>query len=873
MRSKLLTTCLAALLFALPVLAENPRIPNDINFELPASDTQWHIITKQNNTPVLRFYTYQGTSAWSSLGWTGKFKYSKTDSSTGMAEIAGTSFTNYIDFQAVTNSFSAPVSKWYCTVLLSTGVLNVSQASGLLTIERAPELNSSPIINAAPLIDWSRYRFTNAPIYGPYLGGSNTSLRIVGTNGQYYIDITTTNLIDLLTFGILTNSVTNVITKLNVISNRVVITEAQIVSNINNIANASNFVYGSENVTNGANMTRRITLGGTNYLITGEGGETNTAYIASNHTFNIVMPKLDATSNTLVTATGTLATALQPASTSNWQVGSHAGFLASGSNNNVLVNGAGYVASNSTPMLYGDNFTNIPSGAITGAVDVTTLGFFTNNFTGTGVNLFVTGNLNVNGTNIMSEVEIHTQKTTTAHGGIATSAQGAKADTALQNFAPFTVVTNIAVTTNIASVTTNLTVAGLTTYNGNATNYIWGAYTADRYGYSSPDPFIFSIYISGGNWILYQEGGGGLSETGPANTDPPIGEYTGNDTAATVSYTSITTNYTYVTNTSYTIFASGSNPVTIITLTNVPANAVTGLLSILNMPSQVLTNNQPTVAFGTATVSQANITNVTVNGNITSSGTNTAAEFIGNGSGVTNANAGTFSGSGKVMMTNETYSFTPANNNAAIQAIIDARAWNLGGNTLTFSYGAGTYTNTSLVWSNYYNGTLTITGVVVSNSVAHTNQSTVFDLNTSAGFCARLLKCSAISTFKNIKMLITTDTNRIGVDISSCTFVYVQDCFFRGTGVASLSTAINLNDSGMNTFQNNAFDNIQRAHQSLTAHSYISGSKTLGTNPTYGLVCYYGGIAQRGDTNACGVTANYVANGGLIITSAGLITP
>ncbi len=159
----------------------------------------------------------------------------------------------------------------------------------------------------------------------------------------------------------------------------------------------------------------------------------------------------------------------------------------------------------------------------------------------------------------------HTGKTTEAHGGIATAAQGALADTALQNFAPFTVVTNMIVTTNIASVTTNLTVAGLTTYSeANGTDYSW--YSGDsKYRY-----LTYYIEISGGNWVL---AGSGLAETGPADSEPPIGEYTGNDTAATVTYTSIVTNYNN--STTYTYTVSASYPIEISGLTNIPASNLT----------------------------------------------------------------------------------------------------------------------------------------------------------------------------------------------------------------------------------------------------------------------------------------------------------
>jgi len=186
-------SCLMALLFALPVKAENPYIPIKANFEIPASETQWTLDIRQANTPEIRCYLWQGTNVFNASGWTPKFMYGKSDSATNMSSITGTITYNvttqfvtkvtggvtnistnflptcYASFQATTNSFPYPMDNWYSTVLLSTGSVYMSQASGILNVRRAPEMVAGLLEFAWPTINWQRYTNQfNTYLYGPY---------------------------------------------------------------------------------------------------------------------------------------------------------------------------------------------------------------------------------------------------------------------------------------------------------------------------------------------------------------------------------------------------------------------------------------------------------------------------------------------------------------------------------------------------------------------------------------------------------------------------------------------------------------------------------------------------------------------------------
>lgn len=572
MRSKLMT-CLMALLLASPVLAENPRIPNDINFELPASDTQWHIVTKQNNTPVLRFYTYQGTSAWSSLGWTPKFKYSKTDSSTSMAEIAGVSYTNYIDFQATTNTFPYAVEKWYCTVLLSTGILDISQASGLLSIERSPELTAGTLVYASPLINWASYTFTNTTRYGPYLAGSNMVLRDVGTNGQFYFDVLLTNAVDLATYSILTNAVTNTIIKLNAVSNDVV--SARLVADL-----------------------------------------------SSNHTYNVVWPKLTAVSNDTVSAR-TVADAGSNLAYTAWGWGNHAlvGYLRAGSNVSALANDAGYLTSvtnhnqawstiTSTPIsLFGYGITNLIgdmfkadnlSGLANYATARSNLGLGSAS-TNANTDFYYASNpsayVDATITNAHAQlvgIQAHGNgsASTNMTADFATAAQGAKADTALQNFAPFTVTTNYTVTTNITSVMTNVDITGFTGVSSDLN----GQYAFDSATAYVKNELQHIYWLTNQWWIVWEDSSPTNYPGSTSENDPTAAHYAQDDQDATPSWNN-TTNYSYTTNYTYVISSAGQ--IEFSGLTNVPASGLSGTVSVAHMPSEVATNNQPTVTAGT----------------------------------------------------------------------------------------------------------------------------------------------------------------------------------------------------------------------------------------------------------------------------------
>ena len=226
-----------------------------------------------------------------------------------------------------------------------------------------------------------------------------------------------------------------------------------------------------------------------------------------------------------------------------------------------------------------------------------------------------------------------------------------------------------------------------------------------------------------------------------------------------------------------------------------------------------------------------------------------------------------------IMASNETYNFTTANNQAAIQSTIDARMFNLGGYTLSFEFAAGTYASTYFICSNFYNGSLILTGAIVATDTAHSNQTTIISAGTRTEGI-RIKDCMASVTLKNIKVLIQTDAYRRAVSIIRCNKdVLIKDNAFIGTTTAD-GRGFYTENSPLISLQTSVFSFFA---QSVEAHYlsriYFQGCVCAGTTPTYGLTIYHGSAAYRADTNACGTTANLANWGGQIVTSAGLISP
>jgi hypothetical protein len=177
MRTKLI---LAVLLLASCAFSATPFLPISCNFE--DEDQQFEIPAKVLNTPIIRAYTYQGTSAWSAVGYNAYLSFGEDSSATNMIVTTGVCYATYIDFQIGSNTFARPVEDWYCAVMVTKPAIagTYSIAYGSLTIKRAPEVNA----NAS----FFYTRAINGSEYGPFTGSfSNWPFALAGDYGGYVL--------------------------------------------------------------------------------------------------------------------------------------------------------------------------------------------------------------------------------------------------------------------------------------------------------------------------------------------------------------------------------------------------------------------------------------------------------------------------------------------------------------------------------------------------------------------------------------------------------------------------------------------------------------------------------------------------------------
>jgi len=146
--------------------AQMPQYP--INADIQGEGNQWHIPTKVGNTIQINATMYQGTQTWNATGWTAKFRYGKSRNADLMSTITGVVSGSSITFQAATNDFAYPVENWYSTILIESNGYAVSSPEGLLTVKRAPEIDSGTLFQTYT-INGNLYSFTGSFTNWPFL--------------------------------------------------------------------------------------------------------------------------------------------------------------------------------------------------------------------------------------------------------------------------------------------------------------------------------------------------------------------------------------------------------------------------------------------------------------------------------------------------------------------------------------------------------------------------------------------------------------------------------------------------------------------------------------------------------------------------------
>lgn len=247
-------------------------------------------------------------------------------------------------------------------------------------------------------------------------------------------------------------------------------------------------------------------------------------------------------------------------------------------------------------------------------------------------------------------------------------------------------------------------------------------------------------------------------------------------------------------------------------------------------------------------------------------------KFSGNGNGLTNL-AATYN---KQLLSNTSVTIPLSNTFAQNQALIDSQIKNLGGNSLSLNFEAGTYTNSdAFTFQHFYNGHLILQGIVVSNSL-HTNQSTIIMCN-AAGACNAMYfqRNTCQTTVQNlaVKLSATTTSYSSGISFYNCPSLnQVNYCYFLGNAGPY---GYGLIDSASRVYVNTSFfDTLVVAfYTTATAQGFVAGCSRIRTSPQNGCYADNGSFLGRGDAIVMGTTDNTVATGGLLVTQAGKILP
>lgn len=214
----------------------------------------------------------------------------------------------------------------------------------------------------------------------------------------------------------------------------------------------------------------------------------------------------------------------------------------------------------------------------------------------------------------------------------------------------------------------------------------------------------------------------------------------------------------------------------------------------------------------------------------------------------------------KALTTDTTVNLTSGMTAAQIQALIDAQPKNLGGHTLTFQFGDGTY-NTSmtaaLTFQYFYNGTLNVYGNIseADASALHTTQSVYLDFSAGTSSGILVSDCYCYVLVRNFKIQIADNASAKCVDMTRCPIGSLRYSYLFGAGKTTSNTGYRCNYGVYSIFASYV-SVLSTGIQSQTASLYSNGNDDTGTAPNYGLSALQAGTIGKEGTQPAGTTAN-----------------
>lgn len=215
----------------------------------------------------------------------------------------------------------------------------------------------------------------------------------------------------------------------------------------------------------------------------------------------------------------------------------------------------------------------------------------------------------------------------------------------------------------------------------------------------------------------------------------------------------------------------------------------------------------------------------------------------------------------KALTTDTTVNLTSGMTAAQIQALIDAQPKNLGGKTLTFQFGDGTY-NTSmtsaLVFQYFYNGALNIYGNTSETDATalHTTQSVYLDFSAGTSNGIEVNDCYCYVYVRNLKIWISDTASIHGIYMQRSPATMIRYNYVLATGKTAANTAIRVAYGRCYCMANYVSNTQEGIKSSVGAVIHSNGNDDTGTAPNYGLTAIQGATVSKEGTQPSGTTAN-----------------
>ncbi|OGV45206.1 MAG: hypothetical protein A2017_06605 [Lentisphaerae bacterium GWF2_44_16] len=222
-------------------------------------------------------------------------------------------------------------------------------------------------------------------------------------------------------------------------------------------------------------------------------------------------------------------------------------------------------------------------------------------------------------------------------------------------------------------------------------------------------------------------------------------------------------------------------------------------------------------------------------------------------------------GGGAMLTENTTVNLTSDMSAADIQALIDAQPKNLGGYTLIFQFGNGTY-NTSmtsaLTFSYFYNGVVNILGNTGETGL-HTNQAVYLDFSAGTSGGIVCTDCFCYVLIKNLKIKIS-DTGGIRcINANQCTKVFVFYCCLFGANNTATNVGFGADFTAAYAYSNYVSTLQVGIGTYMSAIVYSINNDDTGTAPKYGISAQQAGTLGKSGTQPAGTVSNeYEGTGG-----------